>query len=374
MQGEINLPGKAIKICFVAPKAYPIFNPEKGDYFGGAEVDLYLLATELAKDENFAVSFIAADYGQPPVELREGVKIIKSLDFKKNPLIGAVKIWLAMRQADAQIYFQETSSWGTFLVARFCKSYNRKFVYRTAHQNDCDGTYLKQHYFAGKAFRWSLRNAAQIVVQNKNDQKNLKQTIGVNSIVIPNAHHLPVLSQSKRNTILWVGRSAQFKRPELFIDLAEQMPDENFTFVCQRATGDKKYENLVARAKQVNNLQFIKQVAFDEIDNYFQQAKVFICTSKGEGFPNTYIQACKCATPILSLCVNPDNFINTYECGKCANDNWDEFIALLKQMLKPQEIRRYGKNARKYAEQHHDIEKIVENYKIMFSSRLCTMV
>ena len=58
------------------PKAYPLFNPQIKTVFGGAEVDLYLLATELAKDNDFAVSFITADYGQPPIETIAGVKII----------------------------------------------------------------------------------------------------------------------------------------------------------------------------------------------------------------------------------------------------------------------------------------------------------
>lgn len=49
---------KKIRVCFVAPKTYPIFNPATGNYFGGAEVDLYYLATELAKDNNFEISFI----------------------------------------------------------------------------------------------------------------------------------------------------------------------------------------------------------------------------------------------------------------------------------------------------------------------------
>ena len=42
--------------------------------FGGAEVDLYLLGTELAKDQNFHVTFITADWGQPEEEIREQIK------------------------------------------------------------------------------------------------------------------------------------------------------------------------------------------------------------------------------------------------------------------------------------------------------------
>ncbi|MHC4216312.1 MAG: glycosyltransferase family 4 protein [Planctomycetota bacterium] len=358
-----------IRICFIAPKAYPLFDPETKGVFGGAEVDLYILAVELAKDDKFTVSFVTADYGQEQDKVLNGVRIIKSLDFRTNPLSGAVKVWRAMNLADTQIYFQEAASWGTFLVALFCKLNKKIFIYRTAHKREVDGTYIKKHFWAGKAFRWSLRQAAQTIVQNETDKSDLLRMIGVKSTVIPNAHHLTLTSEQEKDIILWVGRSAKVKKPELFLQLAEMFPSEHFVQICPQATGDDKYDVLTDKANQVKNLEFIRRVEFNDIDKYFLRAKVFVSTSDAEGFPNTFVQACKHSTPILSLRVNPDDFLNRYKSGQCANGNWDTFVALLKQMLKPEEIDRYGKNARKYAEQHHDIKKIVEDYKIIFSSK-----
>ncbi|MHC4345560.1 MAG: glycosyltransferase family 4 protein [Planctomycetota bacterium] len=367
-ESKTSLNSRRIEICFIAPKAYPLFNPDVKEIFGGAEVDLYSVATELAKDDNFAVSFITADYGQDKIETIEGVRVIKSVDFKKNPLIGAIRVWRAMRAADARIYFHEAASWGTFLIALFCKLHKRAFIYRTASQRECDGTYSNQHLLAGRAFRWALRNAAQVIVQNQIDKETLERTTGVPSTVIPNAHHLPVLSEGKRDIILWVGRTSPFKRAELFIDLAEEFPNERFVMICQRATGDDKYHELVARAKQVGNLEFITRVGFSEIDSYFQRATALVNTSATEGFPNTFIQACKCATPILSLRVNPDNFLNRFKCGLCADDNWDKFLKQLETLMQPGILKESGKNARKYAEVKHDIKNIASIYKELFAT------
>ena len=55
---------KTVKVCFVSPKAYPLFDDKAQGVFGGAEVDLYMLGTELAADDAFEVSFIVADYAQ----------------------------------------------------------------------------------------------------------------------------------------------------------------------------------------------------------------------------------------------------------------------------------------------------------------------
>ena len=84
--------GKTVSICFVSPKAYPLFNPDCEGGFGGAEVDLFSLGGELAKDPHYAVSFITADYGQPDEETRGDIRIIRSLDFSQNALHGACRI------------------------------------------------------------------------------------------------------------------------------------------------------------------------------------------------------------------------------------------------------------------------------------------
>jgi len=361
---------KPIRVCFIAPKAYPLFNPRIKAVFGGAEVDLYFLATELAKDENFEVSFITADYGQEKIQTIEGVKLIKSLDFNKNALLGAIKIWQALREAKADIYFIKTFSPGTPLVAFFCWLHRRVFVYRTAHQDECDGTYLKQHPLLGRAFKWALRKAKLVFTQNKTDRENLKRTLAVDSIVIPNGHRLVQMKEHQRNIILWVGRSARFKKPELFIDLAQKIPGEQFTMICQRAIDDDKYEELAARAKAVKNLEFTERVSFDQIDGYFQQAKVFINTSDAEGFANTFIQACLHGSPILSLNVNPDGFLDKYNCGICCHGSLEQLTDALSYMLAENRFMEMGKKAREYAEQNHDIKKIVQQYKNLFRKLL----
>ncbi len=161
-----------IKICFIMPKAYPLFNPECKEVFGGAEVDFYNLATELAKDKNFSVSFIVADYGQPSIESRLNVTLIKSLSFRKNIISRTMSLWRAMRKADAAIYLQKAVSWGTFFVAKFCKLHKRFFIYRTATAGECNGTWPKK-YFERKAFWRSLRWANSVLTQNVVDRDNL---------------------------------------------------------------------------------------------------------------------------------------------------------------------------------------------------------
>jgi glycosyltransferase involved in cell wall biosynthesis len=361
-----NQTSRVVRVCFVCPKAYPVFNSSVKEVFGGSEVDLYYLGTELAKDEDFDVSFIVADYGQADVETIENVTVIKSLDFAKNALAGAIRIWRALKRANADIYTIKTASVGVPMVAAFCRLNKKVFIYRTAHQDECDGTYLRNHKFVGHLFAASLRGAKIVFSQSASDKEKLKFTIAVDSQVIPNGHRLSEPISCQRDSILWVGRSAGFKRPQLFLDLAEKFPNEKFVMICQKATEDNHYDELLDRAENISNLEFHQRVGFNEIAKYFQMAKIFVNTSLAEGFPNTFIQACMQSTAIVSLNVDPDDFLQRYSCGISCRDDIAKLNEAVTVMLDSQRHIDIGRNGRKYVEENHDIAKIIEQYKTVF--------
>lgn len=358
--------GEPIRVCFISLRAYPLFRPEVQATFGGAEVDLYLLATELAKDAAFDVRFVVADYGQPASETIQNVKLYTSLNVDKNLFLGGRRLWRALRQADARIYMSEACSLGTVLHAYFCKKHKRRFVYRTAHTRECNGTYIRQHLLRAKAVLWAFRQASALICQNDVDAANLQRTTGLTSTVIRNATRLPIPGRPKEETILWAARSSAIKQPTLLLRLAQEMPEKQFVMICPPAEGDTRYEELVRRAEAIPNIQFLRRVAYQDIGAYFERARVFVCTSDGEGFPNTYVQACQSRTPIVSFKVNPDDFLNRNQCGFCANGDWQAFADTIRKVMDADLGAAWGANARRYVETHHDITRIIEEYKTIF--------
>jgi glycosyltransferase involved in cell wall biosynthesis len=353
-------------VCFVSPKSYPLFHPEIGEVFGGAEVDLYLLGGELARDTRFEVSFIVADYGQAAEEQLGPIRLIRSVNFRSTAAVGALRVWNACRKADADIYVIKTASAGMPLVAGYCRLHRRAFVYRTASQRESDGRYLADHPLLGRTFAWSLRHAAAVLSQNQTDRDNLLRTLGVESTVIPNGHPMPPLSDSPRDYVLWAGRSEAVKGPRRFLDLARALPDERFVMLCSRATGDEDFDRLGREAGQTPNLQWRPQVPFSETDAFFRRAKVLVNTSDSEGFANAFIQACKWAVPILSLAVNPDLFLTRHSCGLCVGGDETRLAEGLEFLLEGDRYVELGTNARVYAQRYHDIVRIVEQYKELF--------
>lgn len=358
-----------IKVCFVNPKSYPVFRPEVREHFGGAEVDLYVLAAELARDSRFEVSFVVADYGQPDGETIENVRIHKSLSFRQNTMIGAYKVYQALKRADADIYFNECFSPGVALIAWFCRRRGRRFIYRTASSRECDGQDIRDYPWVGRSFVWALRQAQTLITQNQTDAGNLKKTLGLDSQIIANGLRLPELADRPREIILWVGRSDPVKRADRFVTLAREFPQEKFVLICQRATGDERFEQLRRQVQTQPNCELIDYVPFNEVQAYFQRAKVVVNTSDTEGFPNVFVQAAAAGTPIVSLTVNPDGYLDRFDCGRCAQGDWPRLVSLLNEVLNPAVGQPLGAHGRRYVEHHHDIHRIIESYKTLFLER-----
>jgi glycosyltransferase involved in cell wall biosynthesis len=355
-----------ISVCFVSLDIYPLFNRRSIGVQGGSEVDFYMLATELAKDTRFCVSIVTGDFGQPDVETFGNITIYKAADLQKKVFSGLSALWKAMRRADADIYFKKGAAFTTDIVALFCRFSHKKFFLRTGTDYECNGDYFREHPVKAKTYLWSVRHASSVFVQKMADVPRFQRTTSVTPIAVPNGHRITGSQQRPRDFILWVGRTDDLKQPRLFVELAKQVPSEQFVMICQKAKGDQRYDDLIQFAAGAGNLKFIESVPFHEIDRYFQRAKVLVNTSRAEGFPNTFIQAGICGVSVLSFKVNPDGFLDKFNCGLCADGDWEKFVDSLKYIVGENRYIEMGRNARKYVEDNHNIASIIEQYKKYF--------
>jgi glycosyltransferase involved in cell wall biosynthesis len=196
-----------------------------------------------------------------------------------------------------------------------------------AHDIEVEGRYQSSRKHCS-LFKLLLSNAELLITQNTFQQDTLLKLHKKETVLISNGYPILATSSSiKKEIILWVSRCDNWKNPEIFIELAKRNPNFSFIMICPPA-GDKTYFfRIKEKAKKINNLKFLDFVSIHEIDSYFQKAKVFVNTSESEGFPNTFLQAAASGTPIVSLNVDPNNFITENNCGAVCYKNTDFFLS-----------------------------------------------
>ncbi len=365
-----------IKVCFLIIKAYPLFNSEIKDNFGGAEINLYNLAVKIASDASYEVEFFVGDYGQKNIEIINGIKLRKIKYYMSNfrgihhKFIRELLLFIQLFKSDCDICINSTAgSVIGYLILILKKLKGKKVIYRVASDADTEPERLlkKKKYFRYIMYKLGIKNADVVVTQTENQKKLLMERMKIKSTVIRNGFFIEEGKQQVKDYILWVSRGVRMKRPELFVELARRLPDENFIIIM---SGDKLLQDEVKESMQgLSNINFIDYVPFSEIQKYYDGAKLFVNTSEYEGFPNSFIQACLARTPLLSFRVNPDDFITNNRLGCFCRDDIsaaEEFI----RGLDINKINEYGSNALEYVRKNHNIEKSVQEYKNIIGNLL----
>ncbi len=368
---------RKIKICFLILDAYPLFNTQTGTrdgrrFFGGAEIDLYLLAEKISNLNKYEVIFWVGDYGQKDTELSGNISIRKFKYFEHLSNLSIIqKVFrklMLIKQLfgmDGDIFITETASRLVGLLAVFIKILRgKKLIFRLASDVNTDLSFYRSSRRTYFLYKFGVYHCNLIICQSNTQKKLLKKNLNLDGIVIKNALKIKnIVRPQIKNHILWVGRGIPLKRPELFIELARRLPDENFTMIMTGDTDTKK--NTIKSMNGLNNITLLDYVPFNRIQEYYNTAKLFVNTSEYEGFPNSFLQACIGKTPILSLRVNPDEFITRYDIGCVCNDNIGLAVEFINN-LDNNKITIYGNSAYNYIIQNHDIDCIVKQYERVF--------
>jgi len=358
--------GDKIEICFISTYVYSLFNSKSQSIHGGSELQLYLIAKELSIRNDFIISFVVGNFGQKDIEYHGKIKLFKSFNPKSNDslykkLIQAIFYYRLFKKIDADIYFTSAANSTVGLVSLFCKLNNKKHIHRTAHENEVNLSYNKEGIL-GKIFIKGLLGSDLVVTQNETHKELLEINYKIDARVLKNSFNITNTDTSKKDSILWVARCDHWKNPELFIQLAKSIPNEKFIMICPPANEKEDYQKEIKeKANELKNLIFINRVPFNDIQFYFNRAKIYINTSEYEGFPNTFLQAGIAKTPILSLNVNPDEFINKYNCGFSCGNDFNKLVENANILINNKE--EWGKkseNVLQYVKENHDIHKNVE--------------
>jgi glycosyltransferase involved in cell wall biosynthesis len=302
-------------VCFVAPYAWPVLSRDPNiQVVGGAEVQQCVLARLLA-DAGYRVSMISFDYGQPSPVLVDGVTVYKS--FRESAGVPVLRflhprltsMWRALRAVDADVYYQRSSAMWTGVVAEFCRRHGKRAIYAGASDRDFD---IGHEQIAHGRDRWLYRRGLarvdRIVAQNpfqvESCRRNHKRTpVLIPSCYVPPAH--AERSSPNKDRVLWVGTIHNYKRPEMFLEIAERCPGRRFVLIGGPSIGGERwkpgyFEAMRERAARLPNVEFTGFLPLAEVEKWFDRARLLVLTSVYEGMPNVFLQAWARGVPTVS--------------------------------------------------------------------------
>ena len=359
-----HLPTKSV--CFVAPNAYGALSQREDlAHGGGAERQQVLLAEELVR-RGYRVSFVVLDHGQPDGEEIRGIRAFKCYNIERgvrglrffHPRLTG--LWNAMARADSDVYYQRGAGSETGLVAHWCRRQARAFIFAVSNETTC----MRVSPFLTKRsdrvlFRYGLRRAHAVIAQSSRQQHLLGEVFGITSTVIRSfcgwpqeANELATPEDENPGRVLWAGRLSEEKRPEWVIRLARELPDCRFDVVGQCNVASGYGRTLARQLASLPNLRWHGYVPHARMAALYRQARLLLCTSESEGFPNVFLEAWSCSRPVLTT-VDPDDIVATFQLGQVATD-----YATMRQRLGALDAQRAmweaaGRRGRDYVRQHH---------------------
>lgn len=362
-------------ICFVGSNVYPVLTRSgENQYIGGESVQQTLLAKVFAQ-LGYQVSLVDHDYGQNDGACIDGIILWRT--YKPDAGIPIFRfihpkltsILRSLKNADADMYYQSCAGMLTGVVAWFCRRHKRKFIFRTAHDTDCiRGQQLIKFWRDRKIYEYGIKHSDLIAVQGTKQRDLLKKYYNLEGVPVNMAVELPEddANFDRNIDVLWVNNMRTFKRPEMALRLAKDLPNYKFVMVGGACPGfTAYYKEIEAEARVIPNLDFVGPVPYFNINSYFSRAKVFINTSTIEGFPNSFLQAWVRGVPVISF-FDPDGLINSQKLGLVPS-NFKEMVYSISDLLKSEDYRAHiGAIAQSFAVDRYSPLNVARRYVHLF--------
>lgn len=366
-------------ICFVAHFAYGSLSGKPSGHIGGVEQQISLVARWFA-DRGYPVSMLTWDEGHPDGRPIHGVKVfnicrrdqgVRGLRFIHPRWTGLVR---AIVRANSDIYYQNCGECITGQVAAWCRLRGRKFVYAIANDSDVDPQLPEMKTLRQKIlYRYGLQHADCVIAQTRKQQRSLWTGWGVESTLIPmpcsswndklRCRAKPPKQGSPR--ILWIGRFAHQKRFEWLIEIAKARPDFHFDVVGHANSQTAAIQELEEQARHLDNITLHGFVPHDQLYHYYRKSSLMLCTSRFEGFPNTFLEAWSLGLPIVST-FDPDQLIQDHNLGRVAEDIPGLIRGMCELLDSPEQWHIASDNAYNHFVNNHTTDTVLSQYQYLF--------
>ena len=368
-----------MKICFFCD----ISTTVEGDTKGGGELQIYLLAKELALNGHEVV--IIDPYSIKNITTKEGVKLITIPNWNKGQrgfrmfFYRLPALWKTFLEQNADYYYVRMRSFLYFIPYMISRKKKAKFILAVASDLDVLSlgkkfkyeykpnfsliTFLTVYLPNDLIYNYLLKRADIVMLQHsgqrlKSISPKIKQVIFPNIIEV---NTLSVSEKSIKSYFIYVGSLTMLKGADNLFNLMNIInpsveimivgsPKDHKSKLIYKKLATKKNIILTGKKNRVATLELISN------------AKALINTSYFEGFPNVFLEAWSMGIPVISLNANPGNVFDGNELGICCNSD----IIKMKHCIETNSTGHLDKyKIRRYVEKFHNSQDASERFLSM---------
>lgn len=364
------------RLCIANPLGYPLLDPSAERVLtGGAEAQLCAVGRALSRF-GLDVHFIVDDCGQPERVELDGLTIHRTTfrylgGSKRHVLPDWWRLFRLLRKIRADFHLIKVPPLLLFPLGLYCRLHGAKLVFVGQKDSDLDEGLIRRRDGtpAWWLYRAGVAMADVVAAQTETQQTGFREIFRKKAVVIRNVLTLEDDDEiTKEDYVLWVGNNNDDKQAHLVPQLAGALPDVRFRMIMALSPTRKNDSFIRDRLDDLPNLEYLGTVPFSEIAEHYKKARLFISTSRCEGFPNTFLQSWQYRVPVVSLTVDPDDVIKRYKLGRVSR-TLEKMICDIGELYGDTALcDALGENAHSYAYEYHSIESSVSGYCELFES------
>lgn len=341
---------------------YALRNPKN---IGGAERQQWLLAQALAKT-GWSVT-VGIRVGLKTGE-RTNINGVNFVGMGNGQFLWACYRLLVSERPDWWYWRAADHLWGPAVqVAKFA---GVRTIFASAFDTDVEprrATFRRKRWWP--LFAWGLATTDLIFVQHRGQLTQLATRWQSKAQIVPSLSGELVAGPShfeRKGFVAWVGTLRKPKRADLLIQIARQLPQIQFIVCGGKSTFQvtAEYgEQIVAALTELPNVKYLGQVMPSETQKIIAEANLLLSTADGEGFPNTFLEAWSCGTPIVTLTIDPDEVIQRKALGEVTGGVSQAILAIKKLMESPSLRDEIAVRAKQHVQDAHSestVLKIIE--------------
>jgi hypothetical protein len=292
---------------------------------GGAEYQVQLLTEELARRPDVEVTYLARRIptGSAAAGLPYALRRIGSAAGIRERAVffDAGNLSHTLGELKPDVIYQRCRQSYTAVCASYARKARIPFCFHVAHDFDLDYRWLTVKFGRNTPFDfvecltgiWGLKRADHIIVQTKRQKRLLNDRWGlVAAAVIRNFQPLPTALPAKPPgplNVFWVANLKHWKRPGLFVDLAESFAgrDDLRFIMAGKPSSERRLRPVMRKISTLRNLSYLGEVPIERVNELMNEASIHVNTSSFEGFPNTFLQAWARGAIVATMDVDPDD-------------------------------------------------------------------